>query len=637
MNAAATRYRESLRALDQRRDFLKDGDRRWNSLRVILFIAAAIAFGLGYGVAELSWLAIVAWILLFAFLVAITLHERLRDELEDLRNAKSVLRRLLARLERNWDRLPLWKPDQKLLQGETDCATTPESISDDLDVFGKGSLFQFVSMASTGPGQRTLASWIAGPAIANTATQRAAAAEALADHYELRNQLYRLARHAASGTAEPDRFLAWIKQTSWLSRHPILSIWSFASPIFAIVLLVVVLVVADLWQFKMIAIALGLVVAINAMISTFLLSDVHEIFASALAGRGDVEGYRQLFSLAESLPKSTPMLARIRQVLAVSNNDAASAMGGLKRIAVATAIKHIALLFPVYIILQMLGLWELHVLRQLERWQLRYRDSASDWFASLGELEAIGSLAALADEQPEWARPTWGNAASADTTVSATQMGHPLIADSARVCNDVSIGPAGTLLLVTGSNMSGKSTMLRSVGLNVLLAGAGARVCATSMTLPSVELATSIRVRDNLGEGVSFYMAELRSLSRVVKHAERIAKRQTKEQDGGVKLLFLLDEILQGTNSRERQIAVSHVLQHLIACQAIGAITTHDLELADDPQLKSIAHTVHFRETITKAADGSDTMTFDYKMRTGISPTTNALRLLELVGLGKPK
>jgi len=102
-------------------------------------------------------------------------------------------------------------------------------------------------------------------------------------------------------------------------------------------------------------------------------------------------------------------------------------------------------------------------------------------------------------------------------------------------------------------------------------------------------------------------------------------------------LLFLLDEILQGTNSRERQIAVAHVLQHLLKCKAIGAITTHDLELADDSQLKAVAQTVHFRETITKASDGSDTMTFDYKMREGISPTTNALRLLELVGLGRPQ
>jgi DNA mismatch repair ATPase MutS len=282
----------------------------------------------------------------------------------------------------------------------------------------------------------------------------------------------------------------------------------------------------------------------------------------------------------------------------------------------------------------MLGLWEVHVLRRLERWQDDHRDHANGWFESLGELEAVGSISALAAENPNWAWPQWTEA-NDDAAVEAGQMGHPLLKDAIRVCNDVKMGPSGTLLLVTGSNMSGKSTMLRSVGLNVLLAGAGAPVCAEALSLPSLELATSIRVRDNLGEGVSFYMAELHSLARVVKHAERLAKQPT----GGTsktRLLFLLDEILQGTNSRERQIAVAHVLRHLVKCEAIGAITTHDLELADDPQLKAMAHTVHFRETITVTANGEDTMTFDYRMREGVSPTTNALRLLEVVGLGKP-
>jgi DNA mismatch repair ATPase MutS len=130
-------------------------------------------------------------------------------------------------------------------------------------------------------------------------------------------------------------------------------------------------------------------------------------------------------------------------------------------------------------------------------------------------------------------------------------------------------------------------------------------------------------------------MAELKSLARVVKHAEAIDRRRS-DLSPSTTLLYLLDEILQGTNSRERQIAVAHVLRHLIDRGAIGAISTHDLELADDPQLQRLAHTVHFRETITRDDQGRDQMTFDYRMRQGVSPTTNALRLLEVVGLGKP-
>lgn len=636
MNDSLKRYQTSLRDVEKRRNHLKSGDQKWNLLRVGLFILFLVTLGLSY-TEGLDWLLPVPWLVLLVFLVAVTLHQRLRDEIEDLRNSRSVLRRLIARCERNWDRLPVWKPSDELLNDAPERASTPGSISNDLDVFGKGSLFQLVSMASTGPGLRTLANWIVGPAIAKQATERAAAAESLASMHDLRERLYKLARRAASGTADPDHFLNWIKQPSWLSRHQALSIWSFVAPVAIIALFICQFLLNDPQSLQITRIALVALVGINAAISTFMLGDVHQIFASAIAGRGDVDGYQHLFGIASELSSTSPILTNIKERLATSPHNAADAMASLNWIATATSIKQVALLFPIYLILQMVGLWEVHVLRKLEQWQDRNRDYASGWFDALGELEAVGSIAALADECPTWARPQWIGV-NEDAALEATQMGHPLLKDGVRVCNDVKIGPSGTLLLVTGSNMSGKSTMLRSVGLNVLLAGSGAPVCAATMKLPSIELATSIRVRDNLDEGVSFYMAELQSLARVVQHAELIATSAAANTAGSVeptKLLFLLDEILQGTNSRERQIAVSHVLRHLIKCKAIGAITTHDLELADDPQLKAMAHTVHFRETITQASDGSDTMTFDYKMRQGVSPTTNALRLLELVGLGK--
>jgi DNA mismatch repair ATPase MutS len=279
----------------------------------------------------------------------------------------------------------------------------------------------------------------------------------------------------------------------------------------------------------------------------------------------------------------------------------------------------------------MLGLWDVHVFRRLEAWKKTYRGDVANWFDALGQLEALMSLAALQADYPGWSRAAWvtGRVAAADPiVVRATSIGHPLLPDEVRVCNDVEIGPPGTFLLVTGSNMSGKSTMLRSIGLNVALAGAGAPVCAASLQLPPVELGTSIRVSDNVSEGVSFYMAELQRLKSVVDQARRL------QSDEGKRLLFLLDEILQGTNSRERQIAVVRVLRHLIDTGSIGAISTHDLELADEPELRLMSVPVHFRETIRPDAQGKEQMTFDYRMHRGVAPTTNALRLLEIVGLG---
>lgn len=653
MSQAITEYRELLDQIEQTRRDLLVRDNRWNLIRTVLFLAAVALLILGYFLAESTALVVGGWLSAAAFLVAVSLHEKLRDSIHEQRQRRSVIRRLLARCERNWDKLPLWEPKIADLpnRGCGDPATgdgsgsagDPEAVADDLDVFGRGSLFQLVSMASLGPGLRRLASWLIGPACEATASRRHHAAQALAPMRQWRLEFYSDARRSASGTADPDHFLRWITSPSWLARNRVLAGWAILSPWIFIGLMIALFAIATIPESPGAALSwigggIAAICLINLAISTFLLGDVHDIFASAISGRGDVDGYQHMFELSGTLPDGgdDDLIGHVKRVLSDPATGAGVAMRSLRRIARAASIKQSGGWFLIYLVLQMGGLWDLHVLRRLERWQATHADDAAGWFDALGDLEAVASLAALIDENPTWATPRWVNGVAGGTSVvSADQLGHPLLKESARVCNDVSVGPQGTLLLVTGSNMSGKSTLLRSLGLNVLLAGAGGPVCAQAFSLPDLELATSIRVRDNLGEGVSFYMAELKSLARVVKHAEGIDRRRS-DLNTSTTLLYLLDEILQGTNSRERQIAVAHVLRHLIDRGAIGAISTHDLELADDPQLQRLAHTVHFRETITRDDQGRDQMTFDYRMRQGVSPTTNALRLLEVVGLGRP-
>jgi DNA mismatch repair ATPase MutS len=205
--------------------------------------------------------------------------------------------------------------------------------------------------------------------------------------------------------------------------------------------------------------------------------------------------------------------------------------------------------------------------------------------------------------------------------VAAAGIGHPLIADDRRVANDVTVGPPGTLLLITGSNMSGKSTLLRSIGLNIVLAQAGGCVCARRMRLPESDLQTSIRVQDSLELGLSYFMAALARLKGVVDAAEH-------ERPGRV-LVYLLDEILQGTNSVERSIAVRAVARHLLDAGAIGSMTTHDLGLAEEEPLKDAAKFWHFSETL----DPDGTMRFDYTLKPGLATSRNALRLMKMIGI----
>ena len=230
----------------------------------------------------------------------------------------------------------------------------------------------------------------------------------------------------------------------------------------------------------------------------------------------------------------------------------------------------------------------------------------------------------MSHDHPDWTFPTLADPGSAAPVLAARGLGHPLLPGA--VGNDVAVGPPGTFLLVTGSNMSGKSTLLRAIGANVVLAQAGGPVAAQEMSLPPLALATSILVEDSLADGVSFYMAELLSVRKVVRAAGRA-------HGEGRTLLYLLDEILRGTNSAERRVAVRRVLQHLLAAGAIGAVSTHDLELAGIPEIRDACHPVHFRESFESTESGPR-MTFDYRLREGVATTANALKLLDLVGLG---
>jgi hypothetical protein len=338
----------------------------------------------------------------------------------------------------------------------------------------------------------------------------------------------------------------------------------------------------------------------------------------AVAERQEVcRVYADLFGMLGGQPFAAPLLRDIQARLAASELSAEAQMRRFARIMVLADIRS----WMFFFVIQVLTLWNVHVLWLLERWQRDAGAHVADWLAALGEIEALMALATLAHDNPAWSFP---EVAEGQPLLAAQSLGHPLLPDALRVCNDVSVGPAGRFLLVTGSNMSGKSTLLRAIGVNVSLAQAGGPVCAQALRLPPIELATSMRVQDSLEQGISSFMAELRRLKSVVETAERV------RAEGEFTLLFLLDEILHGTNTTERQIAARRVIRHLLACGATGAVSTHDLALADDPALASTSQPVYFTETFEPGPDGP-VMRFDYRLRSGIAPSTNALALVRQI------
>ncbi|CAI4031074.1 DNA_MISMATCH_REPAIR_2 domain-containing protein [Nitrospira tepida] len=275
-----------------------------------------------------------------------------------------------------------------------------------------------------------------------------------------------------------------------------------------------------------------------------------------------------------------------------------------------------------HILVNLPGPWDLYFIWRLQRLQSRITDHLPQWLDILAEIEATSACATFAYLHPTYAWPVLSDAQETDGAIHARSLGHPLIPSTQRVNNDVGLQGQGRLWLVTGSNMSGKSTFLRTIGINVCLAQAGAPVCAERFEWSWVRLRCCIRVEDSIEQGLSHFYAEVKRLKLILEAAR---------DRSGAPVLFLIDEIFRGTNNRERLIGSQAYIQELASHNGFGLITTHDLELAELETAVPTLSNVHFQETIENGA-----LSFDYRLRPGPCPTTNALRIMALEGLPVP-
>jgi hypothetical protein len=584
------------------------------NLRVAAFLLAAALFVAGWRSGEGTiWFA-AGGAAIAVFYGLVLYHEWVQTALQRNRLLKTINQQAVARLKRDWKALP-----------ETHVGVPPRrrSVAVDLDLFGHASLFHLLCSANTPTGIRVLRDWFLEPAAPETIVRRQQALRELAPHLDLRQTLILEGRLLADRGRAVDRFVEWAEKRPWLAARQWL-VWPVRTlaGLTPLVLLLTATGVlpADLGGTIFIALLI-----VNILVTAFFGGKIHDVFASLNLRGGEATRYLRMFELMYAMPASSDELNALRGEATRLGGGVLLRLRQLKRIAaLAMFYRSPALYLFVYLPLQLILLYDFHVLNLLEAWQTRYGRHVRAWFLALGKFEALASLATLVHDHPGWAMPEVNES---ETQFRAEQLGHPLLPCEIRVDNDVEIGPAGSFLLVTGSNMSGKSTLLRAIGLNAVLAQAGAPVCARRLAMPPVVPATSMRIRDSLEDGVSFYMAELMRLKEIVDLA-----RDAQQRDHRM-LLYLLDEILLGTNSRERHIAVVRVLHYLIGQEAVGAISTHDLDLATSEPLSKVCRCVHFQETLHDRRDERP-MTFDYRLRPGIATTSNALKLLEIVGLG---
>ncbi|MGE3178683.1 MAG: DNA mismatch repair protein MutS, partial [Vicinamibacterales bacterium] len=553
-----------------------------SNLRLVVAVVAALAAWLVFFRNAAPAVAFV--IPVVAFLGLMIVHALVLQQNERAARAKRLYLRGLDRIEGRW---PGAGPD-----GARFAAGHP--YAGDLDLFGPGSLFQLLSVARTEAGEETLADWLRAPANIDEVQARQAAVEELRTRLDFREDLAVLAAEAHVGRTAG--------LASW-ARMPSLGLPAFAGGLFLVFALGTAALIVLAFTG---AVAPGLAMLwLLAQAGTVAVwrrridEAIHRIETPSL----DIRLLTALLARVERERFESPRLAAIHARLVRAGVPPSVRMKRLQSWVSALDSMHNPLFAPIGALLLVRSQCAVGI----DRWHAAHAASLASWLEAIGELEALSSLASFAYERPENPFPAL---VPGEPLLDAAGLAHPLIVDHVAVANDVRLGgDAPHVLLVSGSNMSGKSTLLRAIGCNVVLALAGAPVRAAAMRLAPMAIGATLRVEDSLQAGISRFYAEILRIRTVVDAAR-----------GPLPLLFLLDEILHGTNSHDRRIGADAIVRSLVQAGAIGLVTTHDLALTDlVASLGARAANVHFEDRIE---DGR--MVFDYRMRPGVVEHSNA-------------
>lgn len=559
-------------------------------LRLGLMAAAVYAIYLVVFQQGISPLWIFLLVALFVWVLA--WHSRVSRRLTLAQRSASFYGRGLARLRGDFS--------SPISSGER-FADPHHLFSGDLDLFGRGSLFERLCHARTREGEATLAAWlleVAGPPVAPL---RLAAAEELSGQIELHEQLA-IAGPDIRVSVRPDALRQWAHERSQLPGWLIPVRWFCLS---LSLLCIGVAVWLNLWGF------LGLAIVTGAAVQFSLRRQLEATLHSTSDAAIDLRILESVLRLIEDGTFVSPFLIDVQSRIRRDGKKASAAIGELAHVAEWIDSLH----NDFFRIFDHLFLLSAKFALRADEWRRANGEFVAVWLSSLGEFEAIVSLAAWRRENPATVAPVWVEDAP---VFSGRQMRHPLLDPAKVVANDVSLGGGKRLLLVSGSNMSGKSTLLRTAGIQAMLAHAGAHVPAEALTLSRLQIGASIRTMDSLQEGVSRFYAELQRIKAIVDASGNTPP-----------LMFLLDELLSGTNSHDRRVGAEGILRSLIANGAMGFMTTHDLALAEIADREEMmGANVHFDDVVV---DGR--IHFDYRMKPGVVQTSNALELMRAMGL----
>ena len=561
--------------------------------KVAVFVAAAIA-----AIAMLHTPRLMIWLLIPAavFVVLIAVHDRVIRRLDKQTRVADFYARGLARLDDTW--AGTGETGDRFFE-----ATHP--YARDLDLFGRGSLFELLSTARTRAGEEILAQWLLQAAAPEEVKARQGAIAETRNRVAMREQLFTAGIHVRAGI-HPEALAAWgegassftARQAQWLPwLLPVLAALWLAT--------VVYWIATRSWD------PVVLMTAVNYAVSYALHRRVDASAEAVEKSASDLLVLAEVLAVIEREGVSTERLVTLRAALDTNHIAASAAVRKLKRIYDWLEDRRngfVAIFNPFVFYVTLLTM-------TAERWRAKFGPAIRGWLAAVGEFEALAALAGYAFEHPEDVLPEF---VTEKACFDAEGLAHPLLPAGRAVGNNVRLSQTPQLIVVSGPNMAGKSTFLRGVGLNAVLAQCGAPVRAKHLRMSPLAVGASICVLDSLQGGVSRFYAEIQRLKLLSDLAA-----------GDFPLLFLLDELLSGTNSHDRLEGTRAVVRELTRRGAIGLVTTHDLALAQIPEtMDSRGQNWHFEDSLEEGR-----LKFDYRLRPGIVQTSNALLLMKSVGL----
>ncbi len=561
------------------------------ALAIITILMVKVAWG-----SELWMILLAAIAGICFFLYAVSVDTDLKEKLQNVENLLTINRDEINLLNNNFSE----REDGKKLE------TPNHPYAQDMDVFGPSSLYQYISRCTAEQSTQLLADKLLKPSTKEEILAAQEASKELAGNTLWRQQML------AFGMANPVTLYTENRIKNWLTRPAIFNApgWLWLARIYP-------------------AITIGcLLLYLNNNITTplfYTIVFVFFVFAFSLSKRindtwlllskivPEVDTFSSQLKHIEEEPFNSVFLTGIKKNL--QNAEQLTASAEIQQLKAVLNRFDVRLNIFAFYFLNTFLLWDLRQLLLLNRWKAKNSTAAAHWFAAIAQTEVAASIATLAFNQPTWCYPA---IADEHFTFSATQLGHPLIAAGKRVDSSFTLQGTGKVSIITGSNMGGKSTFLRSVGVNSIMALMGAPVCAESFTISPVLIMSSMRIADNLAESTSTFYAELKKLKSII---EAVNSKQ--------KIFILLDEILRGTNSLDRHTGSKALIQQFIQHGAVAVTATHDVELAKlETDYPDAVSNYHFDVQVA-----NDELYFDYKLKPGICTSLNASILMRKIGI----